>query len=1175
MPSTHVYFSMFFCLAMLWMAAAGGVFNGATISFGNKVWINAPFAVSQTITTLGYFGVVIIAAVMGRAVQQDFEYGIQDFFFSAPIKKYQYLLGRFLGAYLTLVYIFTSLGLGAWLATFLPAVSSEHLGPNIFLAYLLPYLFNILPNLFIFGAIFFTIAALTRRMLPVYVSSVVMLIGYLVASSLAREAEYRQLAALMDPFGSRAISKIVEYWPIFDRNHRLIPFEGVYLHNRLIWLSIAALVFGLGFWRFQFCSRLDVGGKGKVDTVAEKAKPQQVARYAPDFSQRKLLPMMWSMTWLNLRETVKNIYFIVIVLAGLLFMFALSLKIGNMYGTPTYPVTYQVMEMASGGFALFMLIITTFYAGELVWREREAGIALMHDALPLPSWLFFIPKLLTLIIVQGLLLVMVMLYGIGLQLVQGYTHLELGVYLSYLMLYLWPSYMLLAVLAIALQVLINNKYLAYFAMILYFIVLASRSLIGLEHPMLMYGQVSPLKYSDMNGYGHQVAPLVWFFVYWGGAALVLATVSLLFWPRGNNAQWNERKQQARRALSGPVLRYLAIGTFLFLGSGGVLYYNISIVNHFQSNFESNEQLASYERRYKRFEGRPQPRVTDVQFKLDLQPENRSAQLVGHYLLQNRSSRPIHEVFIQINHEIQIDYMGFDREAKLQLEDKKLGFYTYKLAEPLAANSSMALNFKLSVKPKGTLGLGSETGIIANGTFLNNQMMMPHIGYQPELELTEDRDRKKHGLAPKERKLPRDDARGLANNYISNDADWINFEATISTSPDQIAIAPGYLDKEWQENGRRYFHYKMDKPILNFYAVLSARYEVKKAEWKGMPIEIYYNKGHEYNLDRMISAVQQSLDYYTKNFSPYQHQQVRIVEFPRYASFAQSFPNTIPYSESIGFIAKVDDSKPKDIDYPFYVTAHEMAHQWWAHQVIAGNTRGATVLSETLSQYSALMVMKQRYGAAKMKRFLSYESDHYLMGRAVESKKELPLGHNEDQGYIHYRKGSLIMYALQDLIGEDKVNQALREVIRKYALQGAPYPSTTVLLQELRKVTPPDMQYYLDDSFEHIILYENRALSAQAKKLAKGQYELTLKVSTSKLSASEQGEERVVPVNDWIEIGVDDADGKPLLRQRKLLKSGEHSFTFTVQGEPAKAGIDPDEKLIDRKPDDNMLRVDMK
>ena len=186
---------------------------------------------------------------------------------------------------------------------------------------------------------------------------------------------------------------------------------------------------------------------------------------------------------------------------------------------------------------------------------------------------------------------------------------------------------------------------------------------------------------------------------------------------------------------------------------------------------------------------------------------------------------------------------------------------------------------------------------------------------------------------------------------------------------------------------------------------------------------------------MIAATKAGLDYFTAAFGPYQHKQFRIIEFPRYQTFAQSFPNTIPYSEGIGFIARVRDDDPDDIDYPYYVTAHELAHQWWGHQVPGANVQGETMLVETLAQYSALMVMKQKYGDAKMRRFLRYELDRYLLGRSGEQKKELPLSRVENQDYIHYRKGSLIMYALADYIGEDNLNRAHPRVSRRVGVQG--------------------------------------------------------------------------------------------------------------------------------------------
>jgi aminopeptidase N len=498
--------------------------------------------------------------------------------------------------------------------------------------------------------------------------------------------------------------------------------------------------------------------------------------------------------------------------------------------------------------------------------------------------------------------------------------------------------------------------------------------------------------------------------------------------------------------------------------------------------------------------------------------------------------------------------------------------TYALATPLAPGARLPLEFELAYAPKGLFGLGQDLPVVANGTFFNNSLL-PHIGYQRAVELRDPRDRKKHGLPAQERALPRDDPKGLANNYIGSDADWVTFDAVISTAPDQTAVAPGILEKEWKAKGRRYFHYKMDKPILNFYAFQSARYAVKHDWWQDAGIEIYYHPGHEFNLDRMNKGVKASLEYYTKNFSPYQHRILRIVEFPRYASFAQSYPNTIPYSEAMGFVAKVDDRNPKDVDFPFYVTAHEVAHQWWAHQLVGGNTRGATVLSETLSEYSALMVMKKQFGPDRMRRFLRYDLDRYLLGRALENSKELPLADNENQDYIHYRKGSLAMYQLQDILGEDKVNAVLRNLLQQYAYHTAPYPSVTVLVEGLRKITPPDQAYLIDDLFNAIVLHDNRALSATMRKLPNGKYEVAIKVHASKLRADELGAEKEVPIADLIDIGVDDKDGNSLLRERKLITRKESTYLVVVSGRPAKAGIDPDNKLIDRKPDDNMIAVE--
>jgi ABC-2 type transport system permease protein len=466
----------------------------------------------------------------------------------------------------------------------------------------------------------------------------------------------------------------------------------------------------------------------------------------------------------------------------------------------------------------------------------------------------------------------------------------------------------------------------------------------------------------------------------------------------------------------------------------------------------------------------------------------------------------------------------------------------------------------------------------NGTFFNNTVG-PVIGYDPSRELTDPNDRRKFGLGDQELmpKLEVDCTTDCRDNYLLGHADWVGMETVISTSPDQIAIAPGSLVRQWQQNGRRYFQYQLDHPSLDFCSFMSARYAVLRDQWNGINLEVYYLPEHPWNVPRMMNSLKKSLAYYTTNFGPYYQKEARIIEFPRVASFAQAFAGTMPYSESIGFIANLND--PDDIDMVFYVVAHEMGHQWWAHQVIGASMQGATFLSESLAQYSALMVMEKEYGRDIMRKFLRYEMDRYLRDRGRERLKERPLLTVEaQQGYIHYRKASVVLYDLRETIGEDHMNAALRQLIAQHAYIAPPYPTSWALVNALSAQTPPEDQYLIKDLLEEITLFSNRTLDATAHKRADGKYDVTLNVETHKFKADPKGNETEVPVNDWIEIGAFAKPekgrkyGRTLYRDRVHVAGTHGAYTFTVSEPPDKAGVDPFNLLIDRIPDDNVKSV---
>ena len=175
--------------------------------------------------------------------------------------------------------------------------------------------------------------------------------------------------------------------------------------------------------------------------------------------------------------------------------------------------------------------------------------------------------------------------------------------------------------------------------------------------------------------------------------------------------------------------------------------------------------------------------------------------------------------------------------------------------------------------------------------------------------------------------------------------------------------------------------------MNFYSFISAKYEVARKKWNGIDLEVYYDKQHAYNVPNMLKSMQRSLEYYTANFGPYYHKQCRIIEFPRYADFAQAFPGTMPYSESTGFILDLRKVTKEDIDMVYYVGAHEMAHQYWAHQISGADMQGSEMMSEGFAQYSALMVMEKEYGH-------NYGNQSPIPPEPHQSGCKLPVNHRD-------------------------------------------------------------------------------------------------------------------------------------------------------------------------------------
>ncbi len=1170
-------FLALFTLLVFGATASDNVMIGGSV--GN-VHRNSPYTLAIFTSILSIFGLLVATAFFNNAALRDHSNNFNEILFTTPLSKAGYFFGRFFGALILSTIPLLGIFLGSYIGTIsAPAfgwIEAERFGEFSSEMFINNYFLFILPNMFFAGAIIFATANKWKSTVISFTGAFLIIIGYIISSTLMSDIDNETIAGLVDVFGINSYSLESKYYTAVERNTLSPGFNGILLTNRLIWTGVGILILIVSYTLHSF----------KEKNKKLKKQKASKAKKVVDFNLPELnLAFNGHTEWLHLKSFFKISFLSIVksVTFKIMFLFSAILLVTDLfagfeyYGLKSYPLTYKVIDSITDSTSLFLLIILVFFSGELIWRDRDSKINEVMDSSPHTSFISLAAKALSLIAATSILNVFFIICGVIYQLLNGYTRIELNVYLlDFFYTNLW-AYVIFSGVMIMIQVLVNNKYIGYFvSILLIFVWSIMLSIFDVESAMLHLGEGPSLMYSDMNGFGPGLLGAFWFNLYWVLLSILALLLAGAVWNRGMLGSLKSRIVAANKQVP-KNYKYITLSVFVVWAAvAGFVYYNTQILNPYDTSDEREQMAVDYETKYKKYEHVAMPKITDAKYFIDIYPYKRDAKIKAILKLTNETDVAIDSLHLSLSDfwETELNIPN----AKLVHNDEELDYVIYQLEPALQPQQTIEVEVRSEHISLGFSNSRGNTSIINNGTFLNNMEVLPGLGYNPAGELSDKNDRKKHDLPPKDRMpaLTKDSCKYHMANYLTDGrSDFINVETVISTAGDQTAIAPGSLLKQWTEDGRNYYHYKVDHPSQNFYSFISARFEKATRKWNNVDIEVYYDAKHPQNIEMMMDAVERSLEYYSTNFGPYYHKQCRIIEFPRYSTFAQAFPGTMPYSESIGFVIDLE-GEDTDNNIVDEVIAHEMAHQWWAHQVIGAHMQGSTLMSESFSEYSALMTMKQLAETPmKMREFLKYNHNSYLRGRGQELEKELPLYKVENQGYIHYRKGSVVLYALQDYIGEDKVNQAMRDYLNEYKYKGAPYYSTSLdFLDHLEPQVPDSLQYLITDWFKEITLYDNRVKEANYKELDNGKYEVTMEINSHKIKADSLGNENRLAMNDWVDIGffLDDDEEQLYQEKRVLINQDVMNFSFVLDTLPAKAAIDPRHLLIDRVYSDNIKTI---
>ncbi|WOD43571.1 M1 family aminopeptidase [Hwangdonia lutea] len=903
--------------------------------------------------------------------------------------------------------------------------------------YLYPLLvFGLLNALFVCSFLFF-IAYTTQKKLLVVIGGLLLYVLYMVllvfsnspfmSGSMPQSIEAQQISAMLDPFGLSAYFFEARSFSVTQKNDVIVPLTNIFLLNRGVFLFISGFFLWSSYRLFTFSRKQSYKAKKKVkDNVVNSIRNlKSIKTTKLNFGSIMDFKSALSFTKLDVIYLFKSV---VIAAVSLLLIFYIGME---MYADidkgirlpEKYATSGLLATSISSNFLLVGLMILAYFVNDLYWRSHASNFSLIEKSI------FFSKSKMTGHFMSASILVsffttLLIIEALVFQFSYGYYSIDWNAYLGVFIFNSGPLILFSAFLLLINDT-INNRYAS--------LGVSTVSVFALASPLSNYIFSYPLLhifsgyngiYSDFNGYGIYLLAFSQRLLFGIGLIALLWLINDFV----KTKTFNRKKT-------------LLAFAFLILGiTSGIFFLNGYMPNN-------KEKLAleavNYEKVFKKYETIPHPTITDVTTQINLYPSKNAYEISGDYVIKNNTNEPISSVLINFHPDLKIESALFKSGwDKLQIEE----YVTeVNLNKPLQPNEVASLTFYLSYKWFAVNGHQSFNAIVNNGSFMRVSNYYPTFGYQSDREIDDAEKRTEFNLGKAS------ELKALESPEVFK-KDFINLEMTISTEKTQTALGTGDLIQQWSENNRNYYEYSAENIPFRF-ALSSAEYEHKSIQHNEIAINVYYDKKHFENIEHLINNAKITLDYCIENFGEYPFKTINFVEISAFTSgfAATAYPSTVFMTEDMIFHTNLEGDKKQDVINE--LAGHELSHLWWGNTQINPDYReGATMLTETLAMYTEMMLYKKMYGKEKMIERLKIHEQIYDTEKGLYDNQPL---YKVKPGYAHisYSKGAIAMVKFSELIGEDKVNEALQDFLlhHKYPKK----PTTLDLLEEFYKVAPND------------------------------------------------------------------------------------------------------------------------
>lgn len=980
---------------------------------------------------------ILLPAVVGASLYKDYKSQAHQIIYSFPITRGPYLLSK-VTASLFILFCLSLLVILGWMG----AEQLEGLNPNLKGpfnpgAYLQTFLWYIVPNWIGFGFMTFAMVMQTRKIIPAYLVVVLPFLIQLIAENAFVGNDY--LLGLFDPFGQNVASFYQRDWDIAARNTNVLPVGSLLISNRILWLSVSFLYFLKAYLNFHFVEETErrkiwQSRSYRPEVRSETYLITSAGVLIKEFGFRMYLLALLRTAVKSFKRILSNPMFWVISLSGLVAAVFIMIRVTVLEDFVLVPATQIMTGTPLLIYSMVIVLVIFIYSGMLVHQESIAGMSQLLASAPVPGALFLLGKMVGTFALLLLMLVMFIATGIVFQCFSGYANYEVGLY-SYTVL-MRPFVPLVSWMFVSyfVHIVVGNLYMSIFILLVGWIGVQGLPTVGITSYLLRFNDFPRSLYSAFNGFGYLESAFFLVVLYWFAIAALFMLFAIFIYHLSDNISWKDRWNSFIYQMLWKYLALVATPLVVIIIWAGTRIYDGE--TKLYSAEKQRIEFGKFRSDFQRFVSLPQPQIVSLVANIDLYPSDQSFECQGYYSMVNRSVRSLDTLLIRSGFD-EVTELNIGVPYKILLTNDYMKVTLVKLERSLLPGDSLQLSFKIRSDSNSLFERNSN--VLSNGTYLR-QDIFPRLGYRLNEELPD----------------PSDSLAGEFH-YQSLDSDKLTMDLTIGTSSSQIAVAPGDLIQHWNKNGRSYYRYRTD-PMKFVLGINSASYKTQTIENGNRKYELYYL--HSGMLTSMVEGVESAISIGEKLFGEFPYEVVRVVEFPiTEGTYATNYGNNVLVSEA-RFLANKTENDAK-VDIGFYVTAHETLHFWWGNKVMPAHSNGATMLTESITEYIMLRLLQEYKGEQAMNDFYELQSERYKSGKRAFKGEEPPLMlATPAQQFITYGKGATSLFDFSEAIGKDRFHNLLSRFMMHYE-NGERYPTSLDFIEFLKD--------HLDDNEDELVV----------------------------------------------------------------------------------------------------------